>query len=271
MKKITKNNGQVVVFEKGQQFWTTSIDIANNFDKTHRDVMRSIKNLTCSTEFSLRNFAQSDYINSRGKKIKMYNITRDGFSFLVMGFTGKDSAAWKERYINAFNRLESAYKRSQDPEHRQIRTDGKRIRRSQTDAIQTFIEYAKENGSGSPKWYYKAFTEMENQLLFIIDKAKSENLRDMLNTEQLFLIGTADQLIAKTIREGIRDEIAYKDIFQIAKRKVAALAEVVGVSEVPATESMLGHNSRHMVEADGQEAVTSCPEPESCKNQPDEK
>ncbi len=269
MKRTPKNNGQVVVFEKGQQFWTTSLDVADKFGKSHKNVIRDIKNLECSDEFSRLNFEPSNY-TKRGKKHTLYNLSRDGFSFLVMGFTGKDSGVWKEKYINAFNRLEAVYKRSQDPEHVQIRTDVKRIRRTQTDAIKTFTEYAKENGSGSPKWYYKAFTEMENRILFIVDKAMQENLRDMLTIEQLFLIGTADQLIAKTIREGIRDEIPYKDIFQIAKRKVAALAEVVGVSEVPAAESLLGHNSQHMIE-DGQEAVTSCPEPESLQNQPDEK
>jgi hypothetical protein len=165
-----------------------------------------------------------------------------------MGFTGKDSAAWKEKYINAFNGLEAAYKRLEDPEHKQIRTDGKRIRISQTDAIKTFIEYAKENDSDSADMYYTAFTSMQNRVLFKVDKAKSKNMRDMLKAEQLFVIGTADQLIAKTIREGIREKIAYKDIFQIAKQKVVALAEVVGISQVPAPESMLGHNSQHMIE-----------------------
>lgn len=263
--------GDVTVFSKSGQIFTTSLDIAEKFGKTHRDVTRAIKNLACSDEFSLRNFAQSDSKSSRGKKIKSYNITRDGFSFLVMGFTGKEAAEWKEKYINAFNRLEEAIKRQQDPERIKVRKDGKRIRRGQTDSIQAFIEYAKENGSGKAEMYYMAFTKMENQLLFIIDKAKSENLRDMLDTEQLFLVGTADQLIAKAIRDGIREEISYKEIFQTAKRKVEALAEVVGMSEVPASGSMLGHNSRYAIEGEKEEDAVTSPsqKPESCENQPD--
>lgn len=85
---------------------TTSLILADSFGKIHRDVLRTIKNLECSDEFSLRNFAQSDYINERGKKYPMYLITRDGFTILVMGFTGKKAMEWKEKYISAFNEKE---------------------------------------------------------------------------------------------------------------------------------------------------------------------
>ncbi len=267
MKATKKNKEDVMVFQKSGQIFTTSLDIADKFGKTHRDVMRAINNLSCSTEFSLRNFAQSDSTNSRGKKIRIYHITRDGFSFFVMGFTGKESAAWKEKYIDAFNRLESAYKRQQDPEHLLLRTDSKKIRRGQADAIQAFIEYAKENGSNSANYYYMAFTKMQNNALFIADIAKPKNKRDLLNTEQLFQIGIADQLIAGVIREGIKVGMHYKEIFKAAKRKILAFAELVGVSGVPSL-GLLGHNSKHMHEYERQEAVTSCPKPESCRNQP---
>ena len=174
MKATKKNKQDVMVFQKSGQVFTTSLDIGNKFGKTHRDVMRAIKNLSCSNEFRLRNFAHSYYLSSQGKRIKSYYITRDGFSFLVMGFTGKESAAWKEKYIDAFNRLEAAFKRQQDPEHLLLRTDSKKIRRGQTDAIQAFIEYAKENGSNSANYYYMAFTKMQNDALFIADIAKTK-------------------------------------------------------------------------------------------------
>ncbi|MDO4705734.1 MAG: Rha family transcriptional regulator [Comamonadaceae bacterium] len=87
---------------------TTSLQIAEHFDKRHDTVLRAITRLECSPEFTDRNFAASDYTDSTGRKLPCYRITRDGFVFLAMGFTGKDAARWKEAYIDAFNQMEAA-------------------------------------------------------------------------------------------------------------------------------------------------------------------
>ena len=85
---------------------TTSKDIAETFGKRHDDVLRKIASLDCSANFTARNFAASEYEDSTGRKLKCYQITRDGFTFLAMGFTGKRAAQFKEAYIEAFNELE---------------------------------------------------------------------------------------------------------------------------------------------------------------------
>ncbi|MGK5615600.1 Rha family transcriptional regulator, partial [Proteus mirabilis] len=54
-----------------------------------------------------RNFSLSEYIDSTGRKLPLYEMTKDGFVFLVMGFTGKKAAQFKEAYIAAFNRMEA--------------------------------------------------------------------------------------------------------------------------------------------------------------------
>ncbi len=84
-----------------------SKEIADKFGKVHRDVKRAIANIECSEGFRLRNFAHSFYLSPQNKKIKCFDITRDGFAFLAMGFTGSDAAIWKEAYIVAFNKMES--------------------------------------------------------------------------------------------------------------------------------------------------------------------
>ena len=93
------------------QITTTSQQIAAHFNKVHRDVVRAIENIECSAEFRLRNFAQSSFEaempNGGKRKHKSYRLTRDGFVFLAMGFTGKDAAQWKEAYITAFNQMEA--------------------------------------------------------------------------------------------------------------------------------------------------------------------
>ena len=95
-----------IVNIKDGEITTTTKIVADVFGKIHRDVIRAVSELECSEEFSLRNFAQSDYVTERGKTYKCYNMTRDGFTFLCMGFTGKKAAEWKEKYITAFNEME---------------------------------------------------------------------------------------------------------------------------------------------------------------------
>lgn len=84
---------------------TSTRFVAEVFDKRHDDVLKRIRNLDCSDEFRLRNFAESSYLNSQGKEQPMYEMTFDGFTFLVMGFTGKQAAIFKEAYIAEFNRM----------------------------------------------------------------------------------------------------------------------------------------------------------------------
>ncbi|MFI8556376.1 Rha family transcriptional regulator [Pseudomonas putida] len=85
---------------------TTSLDVATHFRKHHKDVLRSIANLDCSPEFTQRNFAPCTRPGSNNKPEPYYRMTRDGFTFLCMGFTGKEAAQWKEAYIGAFNKME---------------------------------------------------------------------------------------------------------------------------------------------------------------------
>ena len=88
------------------QITTTSLQIAEHFGKRHDTVLRAIRNMECSAEYRRRNFAESSYRNEQGKEQPCYRLTRDGFVFLAMGFTGKDAAQWKEAYITAFNKME---------------------------------------------------------------------------------------------------------------------------------------------------------------------
>lgn len=89
---------------------TTSLIVAEAFGKQHKNVLRAIQNLECSEEFRLLNFEQSSYINEQNREMLAYEITKDGFMFLVMGFTGARAAQWKEAFINAFNKMENQLK-----------------------------------------------------------------------------------------------------------------------------------------------------------------
>lgn len=89
------------------QITTTSQQIAGHFGKRHADVIRAIRKLDLPSEFNQRNFALVETIDAKGEKRPAYNITRDGFTLLAMGFTGKEATHWKLAYITAFNKMES--------------------------------------------------------------------------------------------------------------------------------------------------------------------
>lgn len=89
------------------QLYTTSLKVAEIFGKRHDDVLRKLKAIDCSDEYRARNFAETfqQVKMPKGgvKDVPLWEMTKDGFVFLVMGFTGKKAAAVKEAYINAFN------------------------------------------------------------------------------------------------------------------------------------------------------------------------
>lgn len=89
---------------------TTSHLVAKTFGKEHNKVVRDIEKLECSSDFQSANFGVSFKIrelpNGGTKEERFYNITKDGFTFLAMGYTGKKAAEFKEKYIAAFNAME---------------------------------------------------------------------------------------------------------------------------------------------------------------------
>ncbi|HIA2957605.1 Rha family transcriptional regulator [Escherichia coli] len=94
---------------------TSSLAVAEYFRKPHKDVLAKISRLDCSAEFTERNFSPSEYTDSTGRKLPMYQITKNGFVFLVMGFTGKKAAAFKEAYIAEFDRMEAELRQNNTP------------------------------------------------------------------------------------------------------------------------------------------------------------
>lgn len=94
---------------------TTSLKVAEIFGKEHSKVMRDITNLYCSDDFRAANFGGSSYTSEQNKQFPMYEMTKDGFTFLVMGYTGKKAAAFKEAYINRFNEMEAELRKKDNP------------------------------------------------------------------------------------------------------------------------------------------------------------
>lgn len=84
---------------------TTSQRIADYFGKSHKNVLRKIRQTIeeCPEDFARLNFELADFIDKNGESQPMFKLTKDGYMLVVMGFTGSAAMLIKVRYIQAFN------------------------------------------------------------------------------------------------------------------------------------------------------------------------
>lgn len=99
---------QDAVVMKDGHAMTTSLKVAEIFGKRHDMVLRAIRQLDCPAEFSARNFAGGSYLDIQKQTRPMFEMTKDGFTFLVMGFSGVQAAQFKVAFIQRFNEMEAA-------------------------------------------------------------------------------------------------------------------------------------------------------------------
>lgn len=103
---VTEKNGNPIV---------SSRKIAEVFNKRHDHILRDINKITepnsgVSENFNRNNFVLISYKDSTGRKLPEYLLSKDGFTILAMGFTGKKAMKFKEEYINRFNQMEQFIK-----------------------------------------------------------------------------------------------------------------------------------------------------------------
>jgi Rha family phage regulatory protein len=222
----------IEIFEKDEQIWTTSLDVAGKFGKQHKDVLKAIRNLECSEEFRRRNFAPSSYQNEQKKDQKSYLISCRGFQRLGMSFTGQKAAEWKEKYIDAFEEMKDklikdarqAARQNEKRvtlEYKQAREEGKIARRVTTDYIKAYEELAKSQGSTNPQNYSMmtnfiydgTVPEGHTEVQRIKKELGLENGRDGLPTNILRNVEYGEGVIFPAIYKKVTEEGGdYKEI-----------------------------------------------------------
>lgn len=216
----------------------SSLHVASKFKKAHSVVLRKIRTLDCSDEFRLNNFAESNFTNDKGREYESFMITRDGFAFLCMGFTGKQAAAWKEKYITAFNQMEKRLSRKTDDlQWKQARLQSTAARKDVTDTIKDFVDYATDQGSKSAFRYYSSITKMEYAALEILQYTEKvpDKFRDTLDCMELSFLMTAEYIAKNALQAGIDEGLHYKEIYILAKTAVNNYADTVKLPQLQST------------------------------------
>ena len=115
MKELIPKNEYGIFADTKDVARVDSLFVADAFEKRHDHVIRDIRKITApnsglSKEFAERNFALGSYKDKQNQKRPCYYLTRDGFTILVMGYTGKKALRFKELYIRRFNEMEELIK-----------------------------------------------------------------------------------------------------------------------------------------------------------------
>lgn len=198
---------------------TSSLKVAEMFHKRHDAVLRDIKGLDCSKDFTAHNFVESKYKDSTGKFNPMYYITKDGFTFLVMGYRGKKAAEFKEDYIKAFNLMENTLKEKSTAAWLETRQQGKLTRKAETDTIKQLVEYAKEQGSSHADMLYLTYSKLANKYAGV-DK------RDNATVMQLNNLTLMEHIILNVIQNGITAGLHYKEIYKASKQRLENMKDI---------------------------------------------
>lgn len=208
----------LMIFERKEMAVVSSRVIAERFNKRHDNLLRSIATLKAgllkNEEPPAKYFIRSDYVDSQnGEHYPEYLCTRDGFSLLVMGFTGKAALEWKLKYINAFNQMESFITERKSSEWLMTRKQGKLVRRAETDTLANLVEYAEAQGSRNlRKNVYTIYSKLVNNLVGI-----EKGQRDSVPFKTISVIAFLEDMILHTVDEEMRKGTHYKEIYQICK------------------------------------------------------
>lgn len=192
---------EVMRINKEEVTVVTSIDVAATFEKEHKRVLQDIRELQCSEEFGRHNFVLSSYVNNQNKSQPMYHITRDGFTLLVMGYTGEKAMKFKEAYIRQFNAMEKILIGKI-----REREKGIAVRQALTNALQQSQENDRMHGHA-----YSTYTNVIYKAVFGKDAkhlredygiTKKDNLRDYFSAEELNAVQSVEMIVSGLVSCG---------------------------------------------------------------------
>jgi Rha family phage regulatory protein len=218
--------------------YATSLHVADDFEKQHKNVLRDIEKLigqlnqlsfddnNGGLNFELSNyFNKLAYIDKQGFSRPMYDITRKGYELLVMGFTGEKALKWKLAYQNRFEEMEAALiqiaANKANTNWSQLRLFGKQEHHEFTDAVKAVYELAHTQGSTTDQDKFQmSYAKMIKVALGFID-------RNLLMGTELERVIRAERQAADIIHQDVASGTPYKDIYQHAKAKVITYADVL--------------------------------------------
>lgn len=198
---------------------TTSLNVAKIFGKRHNKIVNIIDNYVAQNKATKKMFFESTYKAKDNQIHRMYYMNRDGFSLLVMGFTGEKALEWKIKYIEAFNKMIDLLIERNTIEWKKTRELVKETRHELTDTLKKLEEYNKSQGSKSANMVYVNYTKLVNFIVGI-------PTRDLATTKQLHLIAVLEDFLIKLLSNEMEANTPRKDIYPKCKEQLMRFKEL---------------------------------------------
>ncbi|KLD41176.1 Rha family transcriptional regulator [Lactiplantibacillus plantarum] len=152
-----------LVIMKNKQAVTSSLQVAEVFEKNHRDVLKAITNLKKDVRNFAQMFSETNIPDSYGRNRRAFYMNRDGFTLLAMGFTGDKALKFKLQYIEAFNSMEEQVKLPTSPrEIARLALQANEETNQRLDSVEGDVKDLKEN-QVIPNPEYSALNRRVNQ------------------------------------------------------------------------------------------------------------
>ena len=191
IKKISKEEVTVV----------TSLDVADTFEKRHDHVLRDVEKLKKDIPNFGEMFFETTMPDTYGRSQKAFLMNRDGFTLLVMGYTGEKAMKFKLAYIKQFNAMEQALIGKMKE-----REKGIAVRQALTNAIQRSNENERMHGHAYSTYtdavYKVVFGKSAKQLREEYGITKKDNLRDYFSMEELSKVESVEMIVSGLVNCG---------------------------------------------------------------------
>lgn len=224
-----------IVHVKKKEVFTNSKIISEMLEVSHRDLLRTLESIIerqknnelASTLKYPQKYIESSFKNKMGRTYKMYNLNEQAYMKLAMHLKGYEKAEQvQDAIIEAFSMMKESLLNHQNISWLSARDETKQIRKTETDTIKEFVDYATKQGSKSAFRYYGNITKMTNKALeLLIQVNEGEPLRNLVSIMELGFIQILDYRAMQAIKQGMSEGLPYKFIYKYAKHAVNKLAD----------------------------------------------
>jgi phage regulator Rha-like protein len=206
-----------------KEFRVDSRLLANHLDTRHRTILENIdKYANELNSLNLLPFETESRPEGKhgGGDVRYALLSEDQCYFVLTLMRNNDKViALKLKLVKAFRDA-----RKQIAERDTARIEGKKVRRLETDAIKSLVDYATAKGSQSANFYYANITKMTNSVVGI-----EAGQRDNLDARQLQLLSVAENMVAIAIRDGLKADLDYRQIYALCKDRLQSIIAALAI------------------------------------------
>ena len=202
------------------EFRVDSRLLAPELDHRHRNIYANIvKHQDRFEKLGIVHFEKARVETSLGIREQSYAFLNEGQCYFLLTLM-RNTEKVLDAKLNLVLAFENA--RAQLALRDMARIEGKVVRRTETDAIKSLVEYATAKGSSNANMYYTNITKMTNAALNI-----DAGQRDNLDAKKLDEIKIAETMVKIAISDGLNAGLDYKDIYKLCKERVSAIAKTL--------------------------------------------